>query len=114
MASEKQRPGAGGQGAPTAARGPGGGAYAGFGLQFVVALLFFLWLGQWVDRRLGTAPVFLLIGVFAGAGGSFYAMYRKLMAAQEREEQAIREAKLAAAADAARDAELRRNLEGRQ
>ena len=95
---------------PTAPKGPGGGAYANFGLQFVVALLFFLWLGQWVDRRLGTAPVFLLIGVFAGAGGSFYAMYRKLMAAQEREEQAVREAKLAAAAESARDAQVRRDL----
>ena len=95
MTEQKRGPGAGGQGTPTTAKGPGGGAYANFGLQFVVALLFFLWLGQWVDRRLGTAPVFLLIGVFAGAGGSFYAMYRKLMAAQEREEQAIREAKIA-------------------
>ena len=40
-------------------------------------------------------------------------MYRKLMAAQEREELAVREAKLAAAAEAARDSELKRNLEGR-
>ena len=109
MADETKRSGGSNQGPAASPRGPGGGAYANFGLQFVVALLFFLWLGQWVDRRLGTAPIFLLIGVFAGAGGSFYAMYRKLMAAQEREEQAIREAKQAAAADAAQ----RRDLEGR-
>lgn len=76
-------------------RGSGAGAYANFGLQFVVALLLFLWLGQWLDRRFGTAPVFLLIGVFAGAGGSFYAMYRKLMKAQEREEQAARDRRAA-------------------
>lgn len=76
-------------------QGPGAGAYANFGLQFVVALLVFLWLGQWLDRRFGTAPVFLLVGVFAGAGGSFYAMYRKLMAAQEREEQAARDRRAA-------------------
>ena len=81
MGNAVGEPGAGNQ-------GPGGGAYASFGLQFVAALLFFLWLGQWLDRRFGTAPVFLLVGVFAGAGGSFYAMYRKLMAAQEREDQA--------------------------
>jgi F0F1-type ATP synthase assembly protein I len=73
--------------------GPGAGAYAGFGLQFVVALLVFLYLGQWVDRRLGTSPVFLVIGIFVGAGGSFYAMYRKLMAAQAREDEARRAAK---------------------
>lgn len=91
--------GVGGQGQKPADEGPGAGAYANFGLQFVVALLLFLYIGQWVDRRLGTAPVFLLIGIFVGAGGSFYAMYRKLMAAQEREDQARRAAKEAAARD---------------
>lgn len=77
---------------------PGAGAYAGFGMQFVVSLLLFLYIGQWVDRRLGTSPVFLLIGIFVGAGGSFYAMYRKLMAAQAREEEAQRAAKESAQA----------------
>ena len=66
--------------------GPGVGAYAGFGLQFVIALLVFVYLGQWLDRKLGTEPLFLLLGVFVGAGGAFYSMYRKLMAAQAREE----------------------------
>lgn len=79
-------------------REPGAGAYAGFGMQFVVSLLLFLYLGQWVDRRLGTSPVFLLIGIFVGAGGSFYAMYRKLMADQAREDEAKRAAKQAAPA----------------
>jgi len=90
--------GVGGQGSNPGGEGPGAGAYAGFGMQFVVALLLFLYLGQWVDRRLGTSPVFLLIGIFVGAGGSFYAMYRKLMAAQAREDEARRAAKRAAAA----------------
>ena len=62
------------------------GQYAGLGLQFAASILLFLYVGQWLDRRFGTAPVFLLLGVFLGAGGSFYSMYRKLMAAQEREE----------------------------
>ena len=97
--------GVGGQGSGPGDQGPGAGAFANFGLQFVVALLFFLYIGQWLDRRLGTAPVFLLIGVFVGAGGSFYAMYRKLMAAQEREDQARREAKQAA--ERARETESR-------
>jgi F0F1-type ATP synthase assembly protein I len=66
--------------------GPGPATYAGFGLQFVVALLLFLYLGQWADRKLGTSPIFLLIGVFVGAGGAFYSMYRSLMKAQAREE----------------------------
>ena len=71
--------------------GPGPAAYAGFGLQFVIALLVFLYLGQWVDRKLGTEPVFLMIGVFVGAGGAFYSMYRKLTAAQRREDEAKKE-----------------------
>ena len=53
-----------------------------------VSLILFVLLGQWLDRRLGTAPVFLLVCVFVGAGGAFYSMYRALMAAQRREDEA--------------------------
>ncbi len=59
-----------------------GQAAWGAGLQFVGGVLLFSYLGQWVDRRFGTAPWGLLIGVFAGAGGAFVSMYRRLMAAQ--------------------------------
>lgn len=79
-------------------RGTSVGEYAGLGLQFAMAIIVFLYAGQWLDRKLGTAPWMLLIGVFVGAGGGFYSMYRKLMAAQAREE----------AAKAARRAEQRR------
>jgi F0F1-type ATP synthase assembly protein I len=67
---------------------------AGAGIQFALSIVVFLFLGQWLDRRLGTAPVFLLGCVFVGAAASFYSMYRQLMAAQRR--------------DAARRAEARR------
>ena len=76
----------------TPEKGGGSGAeYAGLGLQFAASILLFLWVGQWLDKRLGTAPWFMIIGVFTGAGASFYSMYRKLMAIQEREEQARRD-----------------------
>lgn len=82
--------------------GPGGGppgnghpeegfsvsGFAGVGIQFAVSILVFLYVGQWLDRKLGTAPWLLIIGVFLGAGASFYSMYRKLMAAQARDEAA--------------------------
>lgn len=82
--------------------GPGGGPpgnghpeegfsvseFAGVGIQFAVSILVFLYVGQWLDRKLGTAPWLLIIGVFLGAGASFYSMYRKLMAAQARDEAA--------------------------
>ncbi|MDB4874693.1 MAG: hypothetical protein JWM41_1139 [Gemmatimonadetes bacterium] len=47
------------------------------GLQFVIAILLFLFIGKWLDARLGTAPWLLLLGVLVGAGASTYAMYRK-------------------------------------
>lgn len=62
------------------------GKYAGLGFQFVFSILFFLWVGQWVDRRLGTDGIFLILGVFLGAGAAFYSMYRSLMADQKRDE----------------------------
>jgi F0F1-type ATP synthase assembly protein I len=58
------------------------------GIQFALSILVFLYLGQWLDRKLGTAPWLLIIGVFLGAGGSFYSMYRKLMAVQARDDAA--------------------------
>ena len=79
-------------------------AAAGAGIQFAASILVFLFLGQWLDRRLGTAPVFLLGCVFVGAGASFYSMYRTLTAAQRRDD-ARRAAERAERAErAARDA----------
>ena len=65
-----------------------GAAVAGLGMQFVVAILLFLFLGKWLDERLGTTPWLLIAGVFVGAGASFYSIYRRLMADQRREDEA--------------------------
>jgi F0F1-type ATP synthase assembly protein I len=73
----------------------GAGKYAGVGVQFVVAILIFLKLGQWADRRFGTDPLFLYIGVFTGAGAAFYSMYRGLMADQRKADAADKAAKAA-------------------
>ena len=78
-----------------AGRAPGGdeptgtsaAAYAGLGLQFALAILVFTFAGQWLDRRLGTEPWLLLVGVFLGAGGGFYSIYRRLMADLRRDEE---------------------------
>jgi F0F1-type ATP synthase assembly protein I len=67
--------------------GSSAGVYLGLGLQFAVSILVFLYLGQWLDRRFGTEPWLLLISVFLGAGGSFYSIYRKLMADLRRQEE---------------------------
>jgi F0F1-type ATP synthase assembly protein I len=55
-------------------------ALAGLGMQFFVAILLFVYAGNWLDRRLGSAPLFLLGGLFLGGGGSFWTAYRRLMA----------------------------------
>ena len=58
----------------------------GLGLQFVLSLLLFLYVGKWVDTKLGTSPWFLILGVFTGASAAFYSMYRALKAEERREE----------------------------
>lgn len=50
----------------------------GMGLQFVVVLLAFLFIGKWLDARLGTSPWLLILGVFVGAAASIYSMYRRV------------------------------------
>lgn len=53
---------------------------AALGFQFAAALIAFGYAGQWLDGRLNTAPIFLMVGVFFGGGGTFYLNYRRLMA----------------------------------
>ena len=53
-------------------------ALAGLGMQFFVALIAFVYAGNWVDARMGTPPIFLLLGVFLGGGGTFFLSYRRL------------------------------------
>jgi F0F1-type ATP synthase assembly protein I len=52
-------------------------------MQFFAAILFFVYAGNWLDRRLGTAPLCLLAGLFVGGGGAFYSSYRRLTATSE-------------------------------
>ena len=68
-------------------------SYAGLGVQFVLSILLFLYGGRWLDRKLGTEPWFLMIGVFTGATVGFFAMYRKLVADQKREDASSRRAR---------------------
>lgn len=63
------------------------GQFMGLGLQFVLSILFFLYLGQWADRKLGTSPWFMILGVFTGAGAAFFSMYRALKVAERRQEE---------------------------
>jgi F0F1-type ATP synthase assembly protein I len=64
---------------------PAGAEYAGAGLQFALTLVVFMFLGIWLDKRLGSSPWFVLICVFVGAAAGFYSIYRKLMGSAKRD-----------------------------
>ena len=52
--------------------------YATLGLQFAATLAFFTWLGWWVDQKLGTTPILLLVGVLLGFVGSLISIVSKV------------------------------------
>ncbi len=59
-----------------ARKGISGSEFAGLGIQFAVTIVVFAFAGIWLDRRLGTSPVFVIILVLGGAGLGFWTMYR--------------------------------------
>jgi ATP synthase protein I len=59
-------------------RGPGGMRYAGLGIQLAASLLIFVWVGQWLDRKLGTGGLLTVIAAFLGFGGTMYWLIRSL------------------------------------
>lgn len=63
------------------AKSPTPASFAGAGVQFVASILLFLYIGKWLDGKLGTAPWLLVAGVFVGAAAGFYSFYLKIMAA---------------------------------
>lgn len=52
--------------------------FAGLGFQFAAVVAVFAYAGIWLDRRFGTSPLFILVAVFAGAGGAFYSMIHRI------------------------------------
>ena len=58
---------------------PSAGQYGSIGLQFGVGLVVFTLAGNWLDRRLGTGPWLLLVGVMLGFALSATWIYRQLV-----------------------------------
>jgi F0F1-type ATP synthase assembly protein I len=50
----------------------------------VVAVFLGLYGGWWIDRRLGTFPVFMLLGIFLGIGIGFYSLWSELSELMEK------------------------------
>lgn len=54
------------------------GRYGGYGITLGLAVALFAWLGTLLDERLGTKPLFVLLGTFAGFGAGLYRMLHDL------------------------------------
>jgi len=50
--------------------------YIDLGMRLAVSLTVGVLGGLWLDRRLHTTPLFLLLGFFLGAGSGFWSIYR--------------------------------------
>ncbi len=63
------------------------GQFTGYGLQWALSTLLFLLGGWWLDGKVGTVPLFTILGAFVGAGAGFYSLYRHIVLdASERDE----------------------------
>ena len=51
------------------------GQFMGLGLTWALAVLLFLGVGAWLDSKLGTGPLLLILGAFVGGGAGFYSLY---------------------------------------
>ncbi len=54
-------------------------SYGHLGLTYAAALIFYGFGGWWLDGKLGTQPLFLLVGVALGAVGGFLWIYREVV-----------------------------------
>ena len=52
--------------------------YAGLGVQFAATILVLGLLGLWADKRFGTAPWLMILGIFLGAAGGFVSLVRQV------------------------------------
>lgn len=58
--------------------------YIGLGFQLAASILVFLFLGRWVDGKLGTYPVFMIIGAFIGGAGGMIGFIRTVLKHEKR------------------------------
>ena len=61
------------------------GSYLGIGIEFVVAILLCFFAGRWLDGKLGTEPILMLVGAFVGIASGFYSFIRTVLRLQEGE-----------------------------
>jgi F0F1-type ATP synthase assembly protein I len=60
------------------------GPYLSIGVEFTASILLCLGAGWWIDERLHTTPVFMLVGIFFGMVAGFYNLYRAVIGIQKK------------------------------
>jgi F0F1-type ATP synthase assembly protein I len=58
-------------------------SYLDLGLRLMLSLLIGVVGGRWVDDKLGTSPLFLLLGLFIGIAAGFLTVYRAVFPPQQ-------------------------------
>ncbi|MFT7671227.1 MAG: ATP synthase protein I [Planctomycetota bacterium] len=57
------------------------GRYSGLGVHMVASMGVFGFGGYWLDGKFGTYPLLLIVGIFIGAGASFYSLLKTVSSA---------------------------------
>lgn len=60
------------------------GPYLGLGVELAASILLCLFLGRWLDGKLGTGPALMLAGTLLGAVAGFVNFYRAVLKLQEK------------------------------
>ena len=58
------------------------------GITFALTVAGFVLLGLWVDRRLRTTPLFILVGALAGVGLGGFWLYQRVIRQSRRDDSA--------------------------
>ena len=56
------------------------GRFAGYGIGWLLAMLGFGWGGLALDRRIGTTPVLLILGILLGFAAGLWTLYARAVA----------------------------------
>ena len=65
------------------------GHFTGYGLTWALSVLLFLLGGWWLDGKVGTAPLFMILGAFLGGGAGFYSLYRHIVVASREQNEEV-------------------------
>ena len=63
---------------PEEKRPPSPMSYMSLGFELAAPVMLLTYGGYWLDGRLGTLPLFLLLGVMLGMAAGFYSLFRRV------------------------------------